>query len=66
MFCNVGNVLFQFCRLGSDYMKEIPIVVRDHIKSLLNIAPGVRPDANQTIKVKFIYFTTKLIKKNFE
>lgn len=42
---------FQLCRLGSDYMKEIPIVVRPHIKSLLNIAPGVRPDANQTIKV---------------
>ena len=32
-------------------MKEIPVVVRDHVKSLLNIAPGVRPDANQTIKV---------------
>ncbi|XP_065070532.1 SCY1-like protein 2 [Rhopilema esculentum] len=43
----------QFCRLGSDYMKEIPVVVRDHVKSLLNIAPGVRPDANQTIKHVF-------------
>jgi len=42
----------QFCRLGSDYMKDIPIIMRDHVKSLLNIAPGVRPDANQTIKHK--------------
>lgn len=41
----------QLSRLGSNTLQNIPEEVREHVKLLLNVAPAVRPDADQMTKV---------------
>lgn len=43
--------LEQLSRLGSSSLTNIPEEVREHVKLLLNVAPTVRPDADQMTKV---------------
>lgn len=43
----------QLSRLGSDYLKNVPLVVRDHVSLLLNAAGEVRADAANTITHQF-------------
>lgn len=44
-------LLTQLSRLGANNLQNIPEDVREHIKLLLNVAPAVRPDADQMTKV---------------
>ncbi|KAJ6636894.1 hypothetical protein lerEdw1_013922 [Lerista edwardsae] len=43
----------ELSRLGSNNLKNIPEEVREHVKLLLNVAPAVRPDADQITKIPF-------------
>ncbi|XP_066927614.1 SCY1-like protein 2 [Clytia hemisphaerica] len=43
----------QLSRLGSDYLKNVPLAVRDHVSLLLNASGDVRPDAGSTLTHPF-------------
>lgn len=45
------ELLPQLSRLSSSTLQNIPEEVREHVKLLLNVAPAVRPDADQMTKV---------------
>lgn len=45
------ELLTQLSRLNSSALQNIPEEVREHVKLLLNVAPAVRPDADQMTKV---------------
>lgn len=45
------ELFMQLSRLSSSALQNIPEEVREHIKLLLNVAPTVRPDADQMTKV---------------
>lgn len=47
----VLKLLTQLSRLSSSTLQNIPEEVREHVKLLLNVAPAVRPDADQMTKV---------------
>ena len=48
---HVLKLLTQLSRLSSSTLQDIPEEVREHVKLLLNVAPAVRPDADQMTKV---------------
>ncbi|XP_074867389.1 SCY1-like protein 2 isoform X2 [Carettochelys insculpta] len=43
----------ELSRLGSSTLQNVPEEVREHVKLLLNVAPAVRPDADQMTKIPF-------------
>ena len=46
---------FQLSRLGSDYLKNVPLSVREHVQLLLNVSADARPDAAATISVRNLF-----------
>lgn len=48
------NLFIQLSRLGSDYLRNVPLAVRDHVSLLLNAAGDARPDAGSTITVFYL------------
>ncbi|XP_042323762.1 SCY1-like protein 2 isoform X3 [Sceloporus undulatus] len=53
MYKSFSRQLDQLSRLGSSNLQNIPEEVREHVKLLLNVAPAVRPDADQMTKIPF-------------
>ncbi|XP_019400672.1 PREDICTED: SCY1-like protein 2 isoform X3 [Crocodylus porosus] len=53
IYKSFSRQLDQLSRLSSSALQNIPEEVREHIKLLLNVAPTVRPDADQMTKIPF-------------
>ncbi|XP_061495481.1 SCY1-like protein 2 [Rhineura floridana] len=53
IYKSFSRQLDQLSRLGSNNLQNIPEEVREHVKLLLNVAPAVRPDADQMTKIPF-------------
>ncbi|XP_019370549.1 PREDICTED: SCY1-like protein 2 isoform X3 [Gavialis gangeticus] len=53
IYKSFSRQLDQLSRLSSGTLQNIPEEVREHIKLLLNVAPTVRPDADQMTKIPF-------------
>ncbi|XP_054844268.1 SCY1-like protein 2 [Eublepharis macularius] len=53
IYKSFSRQLDQLSRLGSNTLQNIPEEVREHVKLLLNVAPAVRPDADQMTKIPF-------------
>ncbi|KAH0616776.1 hypothetical protein JD844_028161 [Phrynosoma platyrhinos] len=53
IYKSFSRQLDQLSRLGSSNLQNIPEEVREHVKLLLNVAPAVRPDADQMTKIPF-------------
>jgi len=43
----------QLSRFGSDYLKNVPINVREHVQLLINVSADTRPDAQITLSHPF-------------
>uniref|UniRef100_A0A674HQL8 SCY1 like pseudokinase 2 n=1 Tax=Taeniopygia guttata TaxID=59729 RepID=A0A674HQL8_TAEGU len=50
IYKSFSRQLDQLSRLSSSTLENIPEEVREHVKLLLNVAPAVRPDADQMTK----------------
>uniref|UniRef100_A0A8C3P472 SCY1-like protein 2 n=1 Tax=Cyanoderma ruficeps TaxID=181631 RepID=A0A8C3P472_9PASS len=53
IYKSFSRQLDQLSRLSSSTLQNIPEEVREHVKLLLNVAPAVRPDADQMTKIPF-------------
>ncbi|XP_041330308.1 SCY1-like protein 2 isoform X2 [Pyrgilauda ruficollis] len=53
IYKSFSRQLDQLSRLSSSTLENIPEEVREHVKLLLNVAPAVRPDADQMTKIPF-------------
>uniref|UniRef100_A0A8C3DSQ9 SCY1-like protein 2 n=1 Tax=Corvus moneduloides TaxID=1196302 RepID=A0A8C3DSQ9_CORMO len=53
IYKSFSRQLDQLSRLSSGTLQSIPEEVREHVKLLLNVAPAVRPDADQMTKIPF-------------
>ncbi|KAF7248465.1 SCY1-like protein 2, partial [Varanus komodoensis] len=53
IYKSFSRQLDQLSRLGPNNLQNIPEEVREHVKLLLNVAPAVRPDADQMTKIPF-------------
>ncbi|XP_060101221.1 SCY1-like protein 2 isoform X1 [Heteronotia binoei] len=53
IYKSFSRQLDQLSRLSSNTLQNIPEEVREHVKLLLNVAPAVRPDADQMTKIPF-------------
>ncbi|XP_032543114.1 SCY1-like protein 2 isoform X1 [Chiroxiphia lanceolata] len=53
IYKSFSRQLDQLSRLSSTTLQNIPEEVREHVKLLLNVAPAVRPDADQMTKIPF-------------
>ncbi|XP_033017431.1 SCY1-like protein 2 isoform X3 [Lacerta agilis] len=53
IYKSFSRQLDQLSRLGANNLQDIPEEVREHVKLLLNVAPAVRPDADQMTKIPF-------------
>ncbi|XP_047917070.2 SCY1-like protein 2 isoform X2 [Anser cygnoides] len=53
IYKSFSRQLDQLSRLSSSNLQNIPEEVREHVKLLLNVAPAVRPDADQMTKIPF-------------
>lgn len=53
IYKSFSRQLDQLSRLSSSSLQNIPEEVREHVKLLLNVAPAVRPDADQMTKIPF-------------
>ena len=55
LFVLINFITFslQLSQLSPSVLRNVPEGVRDHLKMLLNVAPTVRPDADQLGKVWF-------------
>ncbi|KAJ7404613.1 SCY1-like protein 2 [Willisornis vidua] len=53
IYKSFSRQLDQLSRLSSSTLQNIPDEVREHVKLLLNVAPAVRPDADQMTKIPF-------------
>ncbi|KAL8221735.1 UNVERIFIED_CONTAM: SCY1-like protein 2, partial [Gekko kuhli] len=53
IYKSFSRQLDQLSRLGSNTLQNIPEEVLEHVKLLLNVAPAVRPDADQMTKIPF-------------
>ncbi|KAJ7329950.1 hypothetical protein JRQ81_016124 [Phrynocephalus forsythii] len=53
IYKSFSRQLDQLSRLGANNLQNIPEEVREHVKLLLNVAPAVRPDADQMTKIPF-------------
>ncbi|XP_060633234.2 SCY1-like protein 2 [Anolis sagrei] len=53
IYKSFSRQLDQLSRLGANNLQNIPEEVCEHIKLLLNVAPAVRPDADQMTKIPF-------------
>ncbi|NXA73867.1 SCYL2 protein, partial [Thryothorus ludovicianus] len=53
IYKSFSRQLDQLSRLSSSTLQDIPEEVREHVKLLLNVAPAVRPDADQMTKIPF-------------
>ncbi|XP_020658980.2 SCY1-like protein 2 isoform X1 [Pogona vitticeps] len=53
IYKSFSRQLDQLSRLGANNLQNIPEEVCEHVKLLLNVAPAVRPDADQMTKIPF-------------